>query len=168
MQTAVRIIQIWALTGTSVLFVIVGISMLNTIGFSANAAARLWGGSIPGLAGYEDAVSMLIGTAALMMFPYCQLTGGHISVDILMQKAPAAVRQTIIALCNILAATLALWLAYMLALGMMELRSDRTETAVLGWPVWVFLPSAVISCVLWALAALIPLLWPSQANTHGA
>ncbi|MEM6945148.1 MAG: TRAP transporter small permease, partial [Pseudomonadota bacterium] len=49
---------------------------------------------------------------------------------------------------------LALALAAMLAWGAAEMRDDGTETPVLGWPVWVFLPPAVLSCLLWAGAAV--------------
>ena len=150
-----RVVRTWALLGGAILLVIVGITAVNVAGFTADAVAEAWGGNVSGLPGYEDAVTMLVGTAALAMFPYCQLVGGHASVDVFMSRAPAAANRAITLLSGMAIAALALWMAWMLALGTLETRADATETAVLGWPVWVFMPSAVISCVLWAAAALI-------------
>ncbi len=145
----------WALFGGALLLVVVGATAVNAIGFTADAVAGIFGANVSGLPGYEDAVTMLIGVAALSMFPYCQLHGGHAAVDILMDRAPVWADNLVRTLSRLLTIGLALALAWMLALGTIETRSDGTETAVLGWPVWVFMPFAVISCILWALAAVL-------------
>jgi len=98
----------------------------GTAGFTANAVARLFGGNVAGLPGYEDGVTMLVGVAALAMFPYCQLHGGHAAVDVFMNKAPAAANRAVSYLSAALSVLLALSMAVMLTFGMLEIRADRS------------------------------------------
>ena len=161
-------ISAWALLGGALLLLIVLATAINAVGFTGNAVARIWGGSVSGLPGYEDGVTMLVGVAALAMFPYCQLHGGHAAVEIFMDKAPAWAQRGVTILSAVLAAAFALTMAVMLIYGTLETRGDRTETAVLGWPVWIFMPSAVLSCALWSLAALVPLLGTVEEASDGA
>lgn len=148
-------INLWALSGGALLLLIVVATAINAAGFSANVLARMWGGSVAGLAGYEDGVQMLVGVAALAMFPYAQLHRAHATVDVFMRAAPRWMNRLFGFLSAVLVACLALWMATMLAQGTWQVRADRVETPVLGWPVWVFMPTAVFSCVLWACAALL-------------
>ena len=134
------------------LLLIVAMTAVNAAGFTANAIARLWDGNFPGLPGYEDAVTLLIGVAALSMFPYCQLHSGHAAVDIFTQRAPAAFNRAVFLLSSVVTIGVALFFAYMLVQGVLQLKGDNVETAVLGWPVWGFAASGIISCALWAIA----------------
>ena len=162
-----RVISLWALFGGALLLLIVLATAVNAVGFTANTIARTWGGNVPGLPGYEDAVTMLVGVAGLAMFPYCQLHGGHAAVDIFMQKASAFANRVVSVLSGLLVIAVALTMAVMLVYGTLETRSDNTETAVLGWPVWIFMPLAVVSCILWALAAFAETFMP-EAVRNGA
>lgn len=162
-----RAIKLWALFGGGVLLLIVLATALNAGGFAANIVARSWGGYVPGLPGYEDAVTMLVGVAGLAMFPYCQLHGGHAAVDVFMQKAPASANRLAAIISGILIIVVALTMAVMLVYGTIEVRSDNTETAVLGWPVWIFMPFAIVSCILWALAGFLETFAP-EGQPHGA
>ncbi|MEM1362663.1 MAG: TRAP transporter small permease [Pseudomonadota bacterium] len=155
-----KLINGWALFGGALLLLIVAATAINALGFTANTIARSWGGTVSGLPGYEDAVTMLIGVAGLAMFPYAQLHHAHAAVDVFMQKAPAAMNQGISILSALLVAGVAFYMAVMLVYGTLETRSDNVETTVLGWPVWIFMPTAVLSCVLWALAALLTVFDP--------
>lgn len=152
-----HIIKFWALLGGALLLIIVIATAINAAGFGANMMARLWGGSVSGLPGYEDAVTLLVGVAGLAMFPYCQLHKGHAVVEILMEKAPAWANSGVNLISSLLTIILAVCLSYMLVLGTIEARGDNTETAVLGWPIWLFMSTSVLSCGLWALAALLNL-----------
>ena len=163
----VTLIHGWALMGGALLLVIVLATAINAAGFTGNAIARMWGGNVPGLSGYEDAVQMLVGVAALAMFPYAQLYNAHAAVDVFMQYAPAWANRIIRIVTAVLLAAIGLWMAYMLILGTAEVRADNIETTVLGWPVWIFMPFAVLSCVLWAVAAAINLFAPVE-TTDGA
>lgn len=163
----IRLITGWALFGGALLLVIVVLTAINTAGFTANAVARTWDGYVSGLPGYEDAVQMLVGVAALMMFPYAQLHRAHAAVDVVMQQAPAWANRGVTILSGIVLAILLVWMAWMLTQGTLQMRGDRTETTVLGWPVWIFMPFAVISCLLWAVAAIIDVVAPVE-TTNGA
>jgi len=153
-----RAIALWALIGGVLLLLIVGATVVNALGFTANAIAKLWGGNVSGLPGYEDGVTLLIGVAALAMFPYCQLHQGHAVVDVFMMRASARLNKTIFLLSTTLTIALALALGYMSVLGTVQMRSDAVETAVLGWPVWVFAATALPSCLLWAAATILQFL----------
>jgi TRAP-type C4-dicarboxylate transport system permease small subunit len=154
-NTLSRVISLWALLGGVLLLVIVVATCINALGFTANTVARTWGGSVPGLSGYEDGVTMLVGVAALAMFPYCQLHGGHAVVEVFMQRAPSWANRFVEILSGLMVAALALGLAGFMVYGTLEVRGDNIQTAVLGWPVWVFMVPGVVSCVLWAIAALL-------------
>jgi len=153
-----RLISFWALAGGFMLLLIVVITAVNAAGFSLNALARLWGGNISGLPGYEDAVTLFVGAAALAMFPYCQRHSGHAVVDVFMQKAPQAFNKFIQYLSALLTILFCIFIVYMLFQGIDQLKSDNVETTVLGWPVWIFASTGIFSCILWALATVVQLL----------
>lgn len=155
MKPLERLITFWALFGGFLLLLIVVITAINAAGFSLNAIAKLFGNNFPGLPGYEDAVTLFVGVAALAMFPYCQYHSGHAVVDVFMQNAPSWLNAFIRYLSALLTIVLAVFFAYMLWQGVVQLSNDNVETTVLGWPVWPFAASAVVSCLLWALATLL-------------
>lgn len=151
----IRLITGWALLGGALLLLIVAVTAVNAAGFTANTIARVWGGTVSGLPGYEDAVTMIVGVAAMLMFPYAQLHKSHAAVDVVMQRAPEWANRIVAVTSSIILIVLLVWMAWMLAQGTLQVRADRIETTVLGWPVWVFMPFAVISCLLWAAAAFL-------------
>lgn len=159
----IKFINGWALMGGALLLVIVLATAVNAAGFTGNAIARMWGGNVSGLPGYEDAVQMLVGVAALAMFPYAQLHKAHAAVDVFMQYAPDRANRAVAILSGLVLAALTAWMAYMLVIGTLEVRSDNVETTVLGWSVWIFMPFAVVSCLLWAAASLINVFAPLEA-----
>lgn len=143
----------------------VAVTVINALGFSANVVVRSFGTNVSGLPGYEDMVTLFVGFAALSMMPYCQLYGGHISVDVFMKSAPRALQWISHVTSSLLMASTALFFAYMLYQGVEQARGDGTETAVLGWPVWAFMLPGVFSCLLWFAACLVNLgRLPSQSE----
>lgn len=157
-ERAERLITLWALAGGLLLLLIVLATAINAAGFTIDSIAGLWGENFPGLSGYEDGVTLLVGAAALAMFPYCQMHGGHAVVDVFMQYAPRWANKAVFNLSAILTVMLAVFLAYMLIQGVQELKQDNVETAVLAWPVWVFAATSVVSCLLWALSAVLQMI----------
>ena len=130
--------------------------------------ARLWGGSVSGLPGYEEAVTQLVGVAAMAMFPYCQFhERTRDRGSLFIQSSPlgpsgaGGARGP-----NFSMAAVALTMMVMLAQGTLEVRSDPVKTPVLDWSVWIFMPAAVLSCLLWAVAAVLPL-WQREAGRDG-
>ena len=160
----VKLINGWALMGGALLLLIVAVTAINAAGFTGNAVARTWGGHVSGLPGYEDAVQMLVGVAALAMFPFAQLHKAHAAVDIFMQYAPDWANRLVAVVSGLVLAIIAAWIGYMLVLGTLEVRADNVETTVLGWPVWIFMPFAVLSCLLWSAAAIMTVFAPQETS----
>jgi len=67
-------------------------------------------------------------------------------------------------MCPVCPDTIAAWIGYMLVLGTLEVRADNVETTVLGWPVWIFMPFAVLSCLLWSAAAIMTVFAPQETS----
>ena len=88
-----------------------------------------------------------------MLFPFCQLRRGHIAVDVFAGFAPPPVRRALDKLALVGTAGLALFLAYWMALGLLETRADGVLSRVLGWPEWPFYLPGVLSLLLWAAVA---------------
>ena len=143
----------WALMGGLILLAIVLVTVSNVAAFALDRLARLFGGTVSGLPGYEDFVRLAISAAALMLLPYCQLKRGHVVVDLFAGVLPPAVRQSLTRISLAAMAALALFLAYWMALGMQETRADGALSRVLGWPEWPFYLPGFVSLLLWAAVA---------------
>ena len=83
----------WALIGGLVLLAIVLVTTANAGAFTLDRLARVFGGTVSGLPGYEDFVRLAISAAALMLLPYCQLRRGHVAVDLFAKWLPPKARQ---------------------------------------------------------------------------
>lgn len=143
----------WALLGGVILLTIVAVTVTNAGAFALDRIARVFGGTISGLPGYEDFVRLAIGAAALMLFPYCQLKRGHIAVDLFVDKTPRPVQKALDLLSLTAMAGLAAFLAYWMVLGLAETRADGALSRVLGWPEWPFYLPGIASLALWAAVA---------------
>jgi TRAP-type C4-dicarboxylate transport system permease small subunit len=145
----------WALLGGVLLIAIVLVTVTNVGAFTLDRMARLFGGTVSGLPGYEDFVRLAISAAALMIFPYCQLKRGHVVVDIFANMMPRPVRRLLDIASLIGCAALALFLAYWMTLGLAETRADGALSPVLGWPEWPFYLPGIASLLLWAMVAVL-------------
>jgi Tripartite ATP-independent periplasmic transporters, DctQ component len=151
----VRLVEAWALVGGLLLIAIVLVTTTNVLAFGFDKLARIWGGTVAGLPGYEDFVALSISVAALSFFPYCQLRRGHVAVDLFVARAPLAFRRVLGLLWLVCAIGVALFLAYWMSVGMLESRGDNVVSPVLGWPVWPFYGPGVVSLALWAAVAAL-------------
>lgn len=149
-----QLAEICALLAGVGLFAIVAVTTTNVGAFSADRVARLWGETVSGLPGYEDFVRLAISSAALMLFPYCQLRRGHIAVDLFVKLLPVGARMMLDRIWTAIIAVLAMGLAGYMTLGMLEALDDRALSRVLGWPVWPFYLPGIASLILWAAVAL--------------
>lgn len=144
-----------AMIGGALFALVVLITVINVGGFALNGPARLLGQTVPGLPGYEDAVSLFVGLGALLMLPWCQLQRGHVSVDLLASLLPAGAVRLITRLTDAVMGALAGFLAVMLAEGMLAYRADGVRTPVLEWLVWPFMAPGAAALALWAAAAFL-------------
>lgn len=150
MRAIERLADLFALLSGVILLSIVVVTTTNTSAFILNRIARLFGSNVSGLPGYEDFVSLAISGAALMFMPYCQAQRGHVQVDLFMNMVPKPVREVFDLLWLAVTVLVALFLAYWLFYGLLEVRDDAVVTSVLGWPVWPFYIPGLLSMLLWA------------------
>lgn len=150
-----RLAELWALAGGAMVLAIMAATTLNVAGFGLDRLARLAGGGVPGLPGYEDFVGLAVSAAALMFLPHCQAERGHVVVELFVAALPAAVRRGLDRLWLLLVAGIAGFLGWWMAEGMAEARADNVLTPVLGWPVWPFYAPGLVSLALWAAVALL-------------
>ncbi|WP_377190766.1 TRAP transporter small permease [Ruegeria meonggei] len=148
-----RLADAFALLGGGILLAIVAVTTTNAFAFILDRIAGLFGTDVAGLPGYEDFVQLAISCAALMFFPYCQANRGHVSVELLTNRMPQALQRAIDLLWLGVTIAVALFLAYWMIFGMLEVRSDQVVTSVLGWPNWPFYIPGLLSMILWALIA---------------
>lgn len=156
MRTLVtRAVEAWAVMGGLVLLAIVLVTTANVSAFTADKVARLFGGNVAGLPGYEDFVGLAVSVAALSFFPYCQLRRGHVAVDLFVEKLPRRARRALGLLWLVSAVIAALFLAYWIWFGMLESRADEAVSSVLGWAEWRFYFPGFVSLLLWAAVAAL-------------
>ena len=154
----------WALLGGMILLSIALVTVTNAGAFLADRIARMAGGTVAGLPGYEDFVRLAVSAAALMLIPYCQERRGHVAVDILAARLPARLRRALDRLAFALMAAMALFLAYWMVLGMIETRADHALSRVLGWAEWPFYLPGIASLLLWAAIAFAQTLEQDSAG----
>ncbi len=144
----------WAILSGLVLLAITAVTVINVSGFAADAVTRQFGVRVPGLSGYEEMVRLWVGPAAFMMLPYCQQKYGHVAVDFVMAKAPAAVGKLIDVISLVATLALALFLIYWMWAGMLDARRDGLISHLLGWQEWVYFIPGLMSFALWAAVIL--------------
>ncbi len=147
--------RLWAMLGGVILLGIVVVTATNVGAFALNRVARLFGGEVGALPGYEDFVRLAIGAAIPMFLPWCQMQHGHLSVDLFLSRAPETLRQGIDRFSLLLMAAMALFLAYWMTTGLFETLDDGALSPVLGWQVWPFYITGILSLLLWAVVALM-------------
>lgn len=170
MQSQVRLLfrftETWALLAAFFLMVIVLVTTTNIAAFSLDRVVRSWGGSVSGLPGYEDFVSLTISAVALMFFPYCQLKKGHVAVLLFTSFLPMKARMALDFIWLLAIGVTAAFLAVYMTMGLFEARSDGTLTGVLGWPEWPFYAPGILSLILWGAVALAQAFYPDEEAEH--
>lgn len=152
---------IWALLGGALLGLIVAITSVNAGAFLADRITDLTGGApIAGLSGYEDVVRLLTGSATLMMLPYCQVRYGHVAVELFGERRGVRLAAGLRRVWLGLAALIALFLAVMLAWGLVESRADGALSRILSWPEWPFYAPGAVSLAVWALISALQCRYP--------
>ncbi|MEO1457091.1 MAG: TRAP transporter small permease subunit [Pseudomonadota bacterium] len=154
MQRVIRSLSWWcAMAGGALFGIVVLVTVVNVGGFILNAVARLADRTVPGLPGYEDAVSLLVGLGALLMLPWCQLQRGHVSVDLFTSLLSDRALRRLTRVTDAVMGCLAGFLAVMLVRGTLSYRADGVRTPVLEWLVWPFMVPGAAAIALWAAVA---------------
>lgn len=148
----------WAIAGGFFVLAIVLVTTTNVVLFGLDRIARPFGGTVSGLPGYEDFVSLAVSCAALMFFPICQLRHGHVAVDVFTERLTLHWRRMLDRLWSALACLTGLFLAFWMVVGMNQVRGDHALTPVIGWPIWPFYIPGILSLLLWAMVAAMQVL----------
>lgn len=151
----------FAIGGGLILLAIMLVSSLNAGAFALDRAARLFGGAVSGLSGYEDFVLLAISSAALMFFPYCQAKRGHVAVDLFVSMLPPRARRWLDVFWLAMTLVLTRFLFYWMWLGMLETREDGVLSSIIGWPIWPFYLPGIASILLWELVTVAQILAPA-------
>ncbi len=164
MRLLFRITEIWALLAAFLLLAIVLVTSTNVAAFSLDRLARIWGGTVSGLPGYEDFVTLTISAVALMFLPYCQVKKGHVVVPLFTSFLSDKIRLILDRIWLLTISFVAIFLAIYMTMGMFEARSDGTVAGVLGWPEWPFYAPGILSLILWAVVALGQAIFPRKED----
>lgn len=156
-QKLQKVVTGWALLAGFLTLLIVLITTINTVAFSADKVARLFDANVAGLPGYEDFVRLLISAVALMFLPYCQLQKGHVAVDLFAEMLSARNQKFLERVSFILTILIALFLTYWMFQGMISAFSDFASSPILGWPNWPFYVPGILSLLLWAMVSFAQL-----------
>jgi TRAP-type C4-dicarboxylate transport system permease small subunit len=149
--SAVRVIvRAWALVGGLVLLGLVLLTGTSVV------LDLLFGRPIPG---DFELVEILCAVSAFAFLPWCQLSRGHVNVDLFTTRAPPALQRGLDALGSLLMLGLALLLLWRMSLGGMSYYDPYfpERTPILGIPLWWAFPPAIVSLALWAAASLVTL-----------
>ncbi|MBP5858755.1 TRAP transporter small permease [Marivibrio halodurans] len=131
--------------------VLVAMLLLTVASVAGRAMSPLGLESIPGA--YE-LVEMGTAFAIFAFLPWCQLTRGHVTVDLVMNAAGFRANRVVDLAANLLMTGAAGVVAWRLVLGMLDKQRYGETTFILGLPLWIGYAAAVVGAVLFALVSL--------------
>lgn len=145
-----RLAAAFAIAGGTILLAIAALTGIDVLLRAVDLVAP---GRVGIVKGYEDLVRLFVSAAVPLLFPWCQLRRGHVAVDLLAERLPAAVQRGLETVGLALTAALALFLAFWMVQGLEESRADGRIAGVLGWAEWPFYLPGLLALVLWAAIA---------------
>lgn len=140
----------FAIAGGTILLAIAALTGIDVLLRLADLIAP---GRLGIVKGYEDLVRLLVSAAVPLLFPWCQLRRGHVAVDLVAERLPAAARRVLEGAGTAATAAVALFLAFWMVQGLLETRADGRIAGVLGWPEWPFYLPGLLALLLWAVIA---------------
>lgn len=133
----------FALAGGGILLAITAVTVISVAGRTALDRPVL---------GDFELVEIGCAIAVFAFLPYCQLKGGNVAVDFVIQRASARARAGLDAVHHLVYAAVAALFAWRLALGGAELRDWGETSMILAVPVWWgFVPIAASAALLVAV-----------------
>jgi TRAP-type C4-dicarboxylate transport system permease small subunit len=141
-------IRLWALLGGLIVVALVLIS-------AASAGTTLFFNKP--IQGDYELVKHFVAVAVFCFLPYCQLTGGNVTVDIFTEAASERTKAAMLAFSSLFAIAFALLLLRQMYLGLLGYIEYPETTAALHIPLWTAFPPALVSLVLLLVAAVVTL-----------
>ncbi|MGY3437752.1 MULTISPECIES: TRAP transporter small permease [unclassified Marinovum] len=164
LSTMDRLARVTALMGGLVLSALVVLTCvsvlgrgLNTLGHSSVLSealgAALIGWGVGPVSGDFELVEAGIAFAIFSFLPYCQLHGGHATVDIFTQALPRRANAWLMAFWEVVL-TLVIWLITVrLFAGMMSKLGNGETTFLLQFPVWWAYAASFVAAVVASIVA---------------
>ena len=140
-----------AIIGTLFLLIIILITVISILGRLVFSSSLL---------GDYELVEVGCAVAIFSFLPICQLKNGNVKIDFFSSLFPSWVNHFLDALSSVLLMLFAVFFAWRMLLGAVDMYFYNYQTMLLKLPIWVgFLP-AVLSFILFALCSLY------RAYTH--
>ena len=158
-----RLARITAMVGGVVMTFLVGLTCVSVLGralitlshsggLGEALGAALIGAGVGPVTGDFELVEAGIAFAIFSFLPYCQLHGGHATVDIFTQALPRRANLWLMAFWEVVL-TLAIWLiTARLFAGMLAKLGNGETTFLLQFPVWW---AYAASCLAASVAAIV-------------
>jgi len=102
-----------------------------------------------------EIVGMGTAISVFLCLPYCQLQKGNVTVDLFAAAMPRKVQLGFDLLSSCLYALLALLFSWHMSNGFTDMYSQGDITIILGIPLWVAFPFAVVSFLLLCICSLL-------------
>lgn len=139
--------RVTALAGGAVLIALVVLTVVSVTGRS------MTGFGLSPVAGDFELVEIGVGFAIFAFLPWCHLTGGHASVDILTARLAAPAQRAIAVIADGLMLAAAALIAWRLWLGMLDKIAYHETTFIREIPVWWAYAAAMLGAVCFTLIA---------------
>jgi TRAP-type C4-dicarboxylate transport system permease small subunit len=153
-----RLAQGCALAGGVVLSTLILMTCLSIIG---RAFSSFGFGPVPG---DFELVEAGIALAVFCFLPWCQLHGGHATVDLFTSGLSASKNRVLLAFWEVVAALVMALLAWRLLIGALAKAKNGETTLLLQFPLWW----AFALCMVPATIAVFVALWSAYDRVRGA
>ncbi|HSR71461.1 MAG TPA: TRAP transporter small permease [Kiloniellales bacterium] len=101
-----------------------------------------------------ELVAMGTAVAVFLFLPYCHLARGNVLVDLFLSGAPRRVQVLFDVLGALILAVIAGALAWRMVFGGVDIHHYNETTLILGLPVWLAFPFAVLGLALLCVSCL--------------
>ena len=112
------------------------------------------------VAGDHELVQIFAALSVSMLFPWCQITGGNVIVDLLTSGLSQQVNNTLDRIGSLLLGAFAFMLAWRTGILAEQTFARGTFTPMLAWPVWLpqalMIPGLLLTGVTGMYLALVP------------
>ncbi|MCK0745154.1 TRAP transporter small permease [Chromohalobacter nigrandesensis] len=138
---------------------------ISSLPLISDLSALSWVGPITG-----DYELVEIGTAiAVFLFlPYCHLRGGHVTVDLLVMRAPLGVQRFLAVLTEALFLVVSCLMTWRLYHGLLDKHRYMETSMLLGIPLWWGYIAGIVGFTLLSLVCLYRLLSTFSNDTAPA
>lgn len=163
---AMRAARLMAICGGLVLVLLIMLICISVVGRSLNGLLHGWIGlALPtvstwflqaGVGPINGDFELLEAGVAFSIFaflPFCQISGGHASVDVFTSKLPKGVNRFLQMVIDTVFAIALIVIAYQLYRGMLSKQSYGDTTFLLQFPVWWAYAASLIGAVMAAVIA---------------